>query len=217
MVRNLCHVPLTLFTSTATKKLHMQDSMLKKVTIYHRTDGTKQRILDLSEFPDEADMDINKWYDAWHRFSAFIDKHADDNIKERWRKHFEFLKGQDEFENNFQAILRFDIEERTRYFTSPHSVDLTDYPRRFAQLQLQVIQEQIIKNQATATSYKTSPPSEKFSNSFRRFSPYSKEKTLPSSNNTDSSSKSFRSPPLCFICSLASRLIIYYLIISSGV
>ena len=59
MVRNLCHVLLTLFTSTATKKLHTQDSMLKKVTIYHRTDGPEQRILDVTELPDDADMDID--------------------------------------------------------------------------------------------------------------------------------------------------------------
>jgi hypothetical protein len=174
--------------------------MLKKTTIYHRINGSKQRILDLSEFPDEADMDISKWYEAWNRFSAFIEKHADNNVKERWRRHFEFLKGQDEFENNFQAILRFDIEERTRYFTSPHSVDPTDYARRFAQLQLQVIQEQVNKAQALATTFKTSPSSEKFTNSSRRFTPYVREKTFTSGSNTESSSKPFRPAPLCFIC-----------------
>jgi len=198
MVRNSCHVPLTLFMASVTKKLHMQDSMLKKVTVFHRTDGTKIRILDLTEFPDEANMDMYQWYDAWHRFSDFIEKNADESIKKRWKDHFEFLKGQDEFENNFKAILRFDIEERTRYFTSPHSVDPTDYPRRFAQLQLQVMQEQL-NAQILAMSSKASPTSERFPNSSRRFTPYTKDKTFTTTNSTDSP-KSFRSPPLCFIC-----------------
>jgi hypothetical protein len=205
LARNSCHIPLTLFTATSTKILFTQDSTIKKIQAYHRKTGAKLRLIDLGEFPKEADMDISDWHEAWNRFAYFIEKHADASVQQRWNEHYRFLAGQDDFKINFPAILRFDIEQRTRYFTSPHIHNSVEYHRRFEETKFIILQEQLEKDRSSIfvdRSHSTSRPS--------RYSPYQRGGFRSSTDTADSPTKSFRPsrsdiPPICFICRRSHR------------
>ena len=205
LARNSVHLPLTLFTAASTVKLVHEDSILKKVVIYHRDTSAKMRLLDVSEFPKEAEMDISDWHEAWSRFGYFLRQSCHPNIATRWIEHYQFLSSQHDFKGNFEAILKFDIEQRTRYFTARNTRTPDDYTRRFEQIKNIVLKERLDKkDELEKEKEKIRLNGDRSFHSFRpnRLQPYPREKPR-SLNEYD---KSFRpsprsdSSPICFIC-----------------
>ncbi|KAF8064202.1 hypothetical protein FPV67DRAFT_1398580, partial [Lyophyllum atratum] len=114
LARNKIPIPLTLFTSASTNRLHREATSIKQISAYS-ANGTKTHVMDVSQFPDQNLMDIADWHEAWSRYKTFHTKHSDAAVSARWHAHYDFLAGQDNFRANFAAILKFDIEERVNY------------------------------------------------------------------------------------------------------
>ncbi|EGN93583.1 hypothetical protein SERLA73DRAFT_78465 [Serpula lacrymans var. lacrymans S7.3] len=106
------HVPLTLFTTASTKKLHRETPFLKQVTVYNKQ-NQKLHALDLLQFPNERSMDATDWYEAWNRYTQYLDQYSDVPIAQCWKEHYTFLAKQEDFKRNFPAILEFNIEQRS--------------------------------------------------------------------------------------------------------
>src|ERR1700733_4327702 len=67
LAKNKVHLPLTLFTSNSTRKLHTETTSLKQNTVYNSS-GIKCHILDLLQFSEESKIDIIDWHKGWQRY-----------------------------------------------------------------------------------------------------------------------------------------------------
>jgi hypothetical protein len=110
LAKNKVHIPLMLFTSYATRKLHTETTSLKQNTVYYSS-GTKCHILDLSQFFEESKMDSIDWHESWQRYMVFQETFCNSEIATRWKEHFLFLSAHDDFRLHFPAILPFDVAE----------------------------------------------------------------------------------------------------------
>ncbi|CAA7271031.1 unnamed protein product [Cyclocybe aegerita] len=165
LANNGFHLPLTLFTTASTNRLHTNEATIVHKPVFNRA-GVKRHIMDVSHFPIEGDMDVADWHEAWNRYLVFVGVHGEADISKRWKEHFSFLSGQDNFKLNFPAILRFDIEIRTKYAIEPRHHDEDAYRRRFEAVKLEVLQESLRKAavESDTRSYQTKA---------KRFTPYS--------------------------------------------
>ncbi|KAL6304315.1 hypothetical protein BKA93DRAFT_713050, partial [Sparassis latifolia] len=112
--QNRVHIPLSLFTTASTNKLHNNSTSIKQNIVYNAS-GTKCHLIDLTQFQTESEMDVADWHEAWNRYIPFLRTHSDSAVAQRWEEHYQFLSKQDDFKRDFHAILTFDIEQRTRY------------------------------------------------------------------------------------------------------
>jgi len=196
---NMCHIPLTLLTTEATRRLFTEDSAIKKKQTVHRVTKAKTWIIDISEFPKESEISIGDWHAAWRRFIFLMSKIAEKPVIKRWNDHYDFLSSQEDFDKDFSAILRFDIEQRTSYFTSPHTFSEDQYYKRFERLRINAIKEDIAKERESFRMERS-----QYSSRSNKYQPYARDK-LSTSNNFSDHSKSFRPPrndlpAICFIC-----------------
>jgi len=199
LAANLCHVPLTLLTSEATRRLFTEDSAIKKKQIIHRVTKAKAWIIDISEFPKESEMSIGDWHSAWRRLLSLMTKIADKTISRRWSDHYDYLASQEDFAKDFPAILNFDIEQRTSYFCSPHSFNEDQYYKRFERLRINAIKDDIIRERESLRADRMQYPSRS-----NRHLPYARDRPSTPYSPSDNT-KSFRPPrndlpPICFIC-----------------
>ena len=95
LVDNGSHIPLSLFTMSATNKLHTEEASLPQRTVINRVTGLKRHIIDIKYFQPEDTMDIGDWHEAWTHYHRSIEKHGDDKASLRWKLHHEFLSQQD--------------------------------------------------------------------------------------------------------------------------
>ncbi|KDR79124.1 hypothetical protein GALMADRAFT_208594 [Galerina marginata CBS 339.88] len=215
LAENGSHIPLSLFTTSATNKLHTEEALIPQKTVINRTSGLKRHIIDIKHFPLEAAMDIGDWHEAWTRYHRFIEKHGDDEAALRWKLHHEFLSQQDNLKRDFTSILKFDIEVRTRYNLNPSAHDEDSYRRRFEAIKLEVLQAEILAAKAASVAESSGNTSSSWK-AKQRYNPYPSRDTESSSRNfgsrTDnavasSSGHSFRAAgassantPICLIC-----------------
>ncbi|GLB38818.1 hypothetical protein LshimejAT787_0506830 [Lyophyllum shimeji] len=203
LAKNKLHLPLTIFTSRATKKLHTETTSLKQNTVYNSA-NTKCHILDLSQFQDEASIDIIDWHEAWQRYMVFLDTHCDIEVASRWRAHYHFLCAHDDFRLNFTAIREFDIAERTRYSINPRAHNKESYLRHLESIKLEVMSRNIRNaTRDLGQDFQSSMGAK------TRFKPYDSDGRRPRAALADTSKPSFRdgrpadttrSPPLCLCC-----------------
>ncbi|GBE80135.1 hypothetical protein SCP_0213380 [Sparassis crispa] len=73
---NGVHIPLSLFTTSTTNKLHNHATSIKQNIIYNSS-GTKCHLMDLTQFQAESDMDVADWHEAWNCYNLFLRTHAD--------------------------------------------------------------------------------------------------------------------------------------------
>jgi len=106
LAQNKFHIPLTLFTTKSTNKLH-KESLVQK--IMYKSNGTKCHTVELSQFPDEHQMDIGDWHEAWNWYLTFLTTYHNGPSAKRWHAHYLFLSKQDNFKLNFPTILKFDM------------------------------------------------------------------------------------------------------------
>ncbi|OBZ78926.1 hypothetical protein A0H81_01330 [Grifola frondosa] len=124
VLANKNHLPLTLCTSAAITEMNRNPSKLVYEKI-HDANAVKRSILKVSEWPLEAEMNAEDWRDAWPNFLVILERIASSVIVERFRAHFNWLCGVQDFKANYLAILQFDIELRRSYFTAETPVAFT--------------------------------------------------------------------------------------------
>jgi len=216
----------SLFTTTATNTLHTNEASIPQKTVINRLTSLKRHIIDIKYFQGEDCMDIGDWHEAWTRYLRFVETHGDKDSAIRWKKHHEFLAEQDNLKHNFAAILKFDIETRTKYNlnASPHDKD--SYRHRFEAIKLEVLQAEILAT-GTVPDVDSSNNNVPLSSSWKgksRYMPYhhrdAESSSRQSGGRTDSNAvagstnHSFRSSgasssntPICLICQREHRFV----------
>ena len=222
LAENGSHIPLSLFTTSATNTLHTSEASIPQKTVINRLTGLKRHIIDIKFFQGEDSMDIGDWHEAWTRYLRFVEMHGDKDSAIRWKKHHEFLAEQDNLKRNFAAILKFDIETRTKYNLTPSPHDEDSYRRRFEAIKLEVLQAEILAarplpdadsntNAASSSSWKGksryAPYHHRDAESSSRQSGSRTENVVANSNNHSfrSSGASFTNTPICLICQREHR------------
>ncbi|KAN0081315.1 hypothetical protein V8E55_008939 [Tylopilus felleus] len=110
------HIPLTIFTNDATKRLQEGHSLKKvKSTI----NGVAHHLLDLSLFPAEDKMDALTWQEAWRHYLTWLQDVCDAEVYLRWSWHYTTLSQDPDLHDNFDSILLFDIDMRSTYASRP--------------------------------------------------------------------------------------------------
>lgn len=218
LAENGSHIPLSLFTTSATNTLHTSEASIPQKTVINRLTSLKRHIIDIKFFQGEDSMDIGDWHEAWTRYHRFVETHGDKDSAIRWKKHHEFLAEQDNLKRNFAAILKFDIEIRTKYNLTPSPHDEDSYRRRFEAIKLEVLQAEILaaRSVSDAESIHNAASSSSSWKGKSRYTPYHHRDAESSSRQsgsrtenviTNSGNNSFRSSgasstntPICLIC-----------------
>ncbi|OJT02433.1 hypothetical protein TRAPUB_7000 [Trametes pubescens] len=110
------NVPLTLFTAEAITAVSERWTAL---TLEERDDGVNDEDVNCvvtSTWPPEDAMLPDEWREAYGYFLETLSAFLPEREVARFRGHYEFLAGQNNFDLKFPTILRFDIGVRGRYF-----------------------------------------------------------------------------------------------------
>jgi len=204
LAKNKVHLPLTLFTSNSTWKLHTETTSLKQNIVYNSL-GIKCHILDLAQFPKEAKIDIVEWHEGWQWYLVFLDTHCEIEIATRWRDHYHFLSMHNDFHINFPALLQFDIKERTRYCINPCTFDKDSCLQHLESVKIEVMSASVRNvmwdlgqdSQSFASSSKTQYQPYNWENS--KFRPSLTDSKL-SFWERDTKPEVTQSTPLCLCC-----------------
>ncbi|KAF8240141.1 hypothetical protein L208DRAFT_1385065 [Tricholoma matsutake] len=205
LTKNKVHIPLTLFTSQSTRKLHTKTTSLKQNTVYNSS-GSKCHILDLSQFPKESKMDTIDWHKSWQCYMIFQEIHCDLEVSTRWKEHYLFLSGHDDFHLHFSAILSFDIVECMHYSINPHAFNKDNYLRHLEAVKLEIMSTTIrnatcdLGQESQSSSSKPRHGPQPYDHEkHSRFCPAPMDSTS-SFCNQDSKGDTARSSPLCLCC-----------------
>ncbi|KAG2757537.1 hypothetical protein P692DRAFT_201896301 [Suillus brevipes Sb2] len=201
LAKNNQHIPFSLLTSKITRRLFLESSTLKFITFYSSHRGsvpTKCHLLDISQFPAEADISIPEWHEAWARYIRFLQEYASPEIHSRWADHYDILRKHPDFTDNWAAILTFDIEQRASYAADPQALDEVKYYRQLESIKGRVARKESLKVVSDAVTnlkghrHEPYPPRD---SSFRKTQNTDKSFRAPTKSND-----SERLPPLCLIC-----------------
>lgn len=188
------HVPLTLLTLAALRKIHLDPSCvkMKKGLVL---DDPKKSVMDTSTFPVETSLQADHYYEAYSNFLKMMALIADAATVKRFVEHRDFCLSRDEFTSDWSAVLNFDIEIRRKFFNEQSFRDPISYTQRWNEIK---INTSLNANSAAQSGGGVS-----------RYSPYPPRKPEgQSSGSASNDGKPFRkgkgSPPtdttLCIIC-----------------
>ncbi|KAH9852265.1 hypothetical protein C2E23DRAFT_683762, partial [Lenzites betulinus] len=153
------HLPLTLCTNAAIEAVQECPSLLVCKS-QNDSKGTKVTVVDPSiGWPKENLLTSEEWKDAWVNFLKVLPSILAPSGVDRFRNHFEFLQGQENFSGRLGGILRFDMKIRHRYFwakaCTPFHIKSTKYLNEFNQIRTDVAAEEI-------RSKNNAPPRERY-------------------------------------------------------
>jgi hypothetical protein len=199
LARSKVHIPLTLLTTASIRRIHTDPSCvkMKKGLVM---DDPKRSIMDTSfGFPVETSLLPGQFNEAYKNFLKLLAKVTDKSIVQEFREHRDFLTEHDDFNDQFDMILAFDIEIRCKYFNNHTLLDEGAYKQCWNEVKIDT--KLARQEQATANS----------SGSSNRYQPYPPHRndaqTGPS--NAMSDGKPFRKGKgehtssdslLCIIC-----------------
>ncbi|KIK48497.1 hypothetical protein CY34DRAFT_29053, partial [Suillus luteus UH-Slu-Lm8-n1] len=199
LARSKVHIPLTLLTTASIRKIHTDPSCvkMKKGLVM---DDPKRSIMDTSSgFPVETSLLPGQFNEAYRNFLKLLTKVADKSIVQEFKDHRDFLTDRDDFNDQFDTILAFDIEVRRKYFNNLTLLDEGAYMQRWNEVK---IDTKLARQEQSASGS---------AGSNNRYQPYPPRKndTPYASNNASSDGKPFRRGKgensssdslLCIIC-----------------
>lgn len=118
-------IPLHLFTNKNLSLIARSSSKyLKKQTDGLGKSGTFLHA-EHEDFGSEAGLSSALWKEAWSNYEGYLDSACEpgSGIAERWKGHYQDLSRRPTFEQDFAAILEFDIDQRILYFNNPFTYD----------------------------------------------------------------------------------------------
>lgn len=126
LARNGYRTPLTLFTNKTLRTLQFDATSYRKK---HTVGQSTYYLLDASAFGREDQMSLKDWKEAYPTYLLFLGKVAEPEIVERWTDHFNGIVKLEDFEQSFEAMRHFDIEERCKYHARRFAFDAVVYHR----------------------------------------------------------------------------------------
>ncbi|KAI0348852.1 hypothetical protein OH77DRAFT_532772 [Trametes cingulata] len=197
------HLPFTLCTDAAIEAVLENPSRLV-CKAQNDAKGAKVTVVDpYAGWPKETELSSEEWKDAWANFLKVLPEFLAPTGVERFRQHFEFLKGQDKFAVRFPAILRFDMKIRHRYFWGKKCAPFYPGSAKYV-MEFQAIRDDVQAEERDARHSAVAPRG--------RFQPYDRgerSERYQASERGDAGGgdKSFRggkshtsAAPLCLIC-----------------
>lgn len=136
LARSKVHIPLTLLTTASIRRIHTDPSCvkMKKGLVM---DDPKRSIMDTSSgFPVETSLLPGQFNEAYKNFMKLLAKVADKDIVQEFRTHRDFLTERDDFNDQFDIILAFDIEIRRKYFNTHTLLDESAYTQRWNEVKI---------------------------------------------------------------------------------
>jgi hypothetical protein len=194
------HVPLTMTTSEMIELFHTDPSAAKVKTVVDiLNSGKKRTLLDVASYPDERDLPIAKFHEAWANMLSIYQRVCSPNIFKKISSHYEFISRVDDFSKDYEAILLFDIDIRRRYTHTREAFDGPEYFQRLQEVKLNVMQkrvdESLLKMSGTPSGRKEADRTS------GRFNPYERDQR-PSGSSSFRDGKDQKSPriPCCLRC-----------------
>ncbi|KAG1876017.1 hypothetical protein C8R48DRAFT_768863 [Suillus tomentosus] len=129
------HVPLTLLTLASLRKIHLDPSCvkMKKGLVL---DDPKMSVMDTLTFPTESTLPADRFYEAYSNFLKMMALVADKATIKRFIKHRDFCLSRDEFSDDWNAVLNFNIEIRRKFFNAQSFHDPSTYMQRWNEIKI---------------------------------------------------------------------------------
>jgi hypothetical protein len=107
------YIPIQAFTSANLQNMKLQKlKTLRSIAI----DGVKKTVLNTDTFgPEEAVQQVH-WLEGWHNFLDFIGPRSSAPVFTSVKEYFTKLQGNPLFYERYHAFLKFDIEQRSKWF-----------------------------------------------------------------------------------------------------
>ena len=99
--------------------------------------GSKKVLLDQSMFGREEDLPENLWHEAWHNQDVIYHSVCELEIYTYFKNHWAFCSSQEEFTENYAAILAFDSFIRRTYVHSRMRLTGSEYTAKFSEFKLE--------------------------------------------------------------------------------
>ncbi|KAJ7716253.1 hypothetical protein DFH07DRAFT_973950 [Mycena maculata] len=129
LAKNGLSPPLTLFLPASLERI--RSSNVK--TVKHGTgETTKVTVIDVSNFPDEDDLDQANWCTTYNTFLTFLESAVGPRIFESFARHYNRMLTDPELATWFRAYRSFDKKIRAQFFTTPYIIDINDAKYRSA-------------------------------------------------------------------------------------
>ncbi|KAJ7613012.1 hypothetical protein FB45DRAFT_729304, partial [Roridomyces roridus] len=129
LAKNGISPPLTLFMPDSLDRI--RSSNVK--TMKHGTgESTKVTVMDVSDFPNEDDLDQATWTTCYNRFLTFVEVASGEKIFRGFAAHFNEMLSDPALATWFQAYRAFDKRVRAQFFTKPYIIDVKDGKYRLA-------------------------------------------------------------------------------------
>ncbi|KAG1752277.1 hypothetical protein EDD22DRAFT_957640 [Suillus occidentalis] len=136
LARSKVHILLTLLTTASIRRIHTDPScvkMKKRLVM----DDPKRSIMDTSfRFPIETSLLPGQFNEAYKNFLKLLAKVTDKSIVQEFREHRDFLMECNNFNDQFDTILAFDIEIRYKYFNNHTLLDEGTYKQHWNEVKI---------------------------------------------------------------------------------
>lgn len=151
LLANQHHLPLSVCTTSALRMMQADPSSMKYHKV-HDTEGAKKELLDVSTWPKEEGLTLERWHNGWRNFFGVLEHTAKPEVRNLFQSHFDYLCAQDDLESDFASILTFDIDVRQKYFggwRTPFTVGGLPYVRALDKQRLRSVQTLAMENGAS--------------------------------------------------------------------
>ncbi|KAJ7799274.1 hypothetical protein B0H14DRAFT_3788169 [Mycena olivaceomarginata] len=123
LAKNGISPALTLFLPASLERI--RSSNVK--TVKHGTgETTKITVIDLTDFPNEQELDQATWCTCYNTFLTFLEGTAGTRIFQGFAAHYNRILGDPELTVWFPAYRDFDRKIRAQFFTKPYIIELDD-------------------------------------------------------------------------------------------
>jgi hypothetical protein len=139
------------------------------------TTEKKLKIPDVKDFPNEANMTALQWTQALPNYKCFLRQVADDAVYKNFKKHFDALQSELNFESNFPAMLAMDILFCSKFYKSMVKFNRVQWDKDLAQCRAMQIRKDLSQVNSSSSAYRQD------SRPNCRFTPYPQPRPSPAS------------------------------------
>ncbi|KAJ2935338.1 hypothetical protein H1R20_g1756, partial [Candolleomyces eurysporus] len=164
------HIPMSLFLPESLERF--RSNRVKFISDYpasrskDTTTEKKIKIPDVKDFPDEANLSALQWTQALPNYKKFLRQVADDAVCKIFKRHFDALQSELDFESNFPAMLAMDILFRSKFYESLVRFNEVQWDKDLAQCRAMQIRKDLSQANSASSAYRQD------SRFNRRFAPY---------------------------------------------
>src|ERR1700722_2285334 len=154
--------------------------------------GSKKVLLDQSMFGREEDLPENLWHEAWHNLDAVFKAICEPAIYDYFKEHWSFCSSQENFSQNYKAILAFDCYVRQTYVHTRIRLSEASYATKFGECKIEDMLARVNRSLLANRSAPTATSS--------RFEPYAGSRESCGDKPFPRGTRNASPNTLCLIC-----------------